>query len=105
MAYNLIITDRANELIDERIAYIINKLKNPSAASHLMDGISSVYDRLQDNPLQFPDSRDPLLIKRKYKEALIPEMKYKIIFRVEYETVYIVGFFHDLENYPVKVIE
>ncbi|MBR6329195.1 MAG: type II toxin-antitoxin system RelE/ParE family toxin [Lachnospiraceae bacterium] len=105
MAYNLIITDRANDLIDERVLYIIEKLKNPSAAKHLLDGISSVYDRLQDNPYQFPDSGDPVLSRRKYKEALIPKMQYKMVFRIENETVYVVGFFHDLENYTSKVIE
>ena len=50
MTYNLIISDRADELIDSRVFYIINKLKNPRAAGNLLDGISEVYDRLEDYP-------------------------------------------------------
>ena len=105
MAYNLIVTDRADELIDERVYYLINRLKNSQAAGHLLDGISEVYDRLEDNPYQFADSKDDYLRKRGYKEALISDMQYKIVFRIEDDTVYVVGLFHDLEDYPSKVME
>ena len=105
MAYNLVITDRADELIDARVFYIINKLKNTQAAGHLLDGISEVYDRLEENPYHFPDSKDDYLRRRGYKEALISDMQYKIVFRIEESTVYVVGLFHDLEDYPSKVME
>lgn len=105
MAYNLIITDRADELMDASVFYVINKLKNSQAAEHLLDGISDVYDRLEDNPYQFMDSKDDYLKRMGYKEALILDMKYKIIFRIENKTVYVVGLFHDLEDYPSKVKE
>ncbi len=58
MAYKLFITDRADELIDSCVSYLINKLKNPKAARHLLDGISEVYDRLEENPFQFHDLED-----------------------------------------------
>ena len=51
--YNLIITDRADELIDERVSYLIRNLSNPQAAAHLLDGICGIYDRLEENPYQF----------------------------------------------------
>ena len=105
MAYNLIITDRADELIDSRVFYIINKLKNIQAAGHLLDGISEVYDCLEENPYQFSESKDDYLRRRGYREALISDMQYKIIFRIEESTVYVVGLFHDLEDYPSKVME
>ena len=105
MVYNLILTDRADELIVERVNYLIKKLKNPQAATHLLDGISGIYDRLEDNPYQFPDSKDSYLLRRGYKEAYIPDMDYKIVFRIDDKDVYIVGLFHDLENYVPKVTE
>ena len=105
MAYNLIITERTDELIDSSIYYIINKLNNPQAAKHLLDGISKLYDSLEDNPYQFPDSMDEFLKRRGYKEALVSDMQYKLIFRIEDNAVYIVGLFHDLEDYVSKVIE
>lgn len=105
MVYNLILTDRADELIVERVNYLIKKLKNPQAATHLLDGISGIYDRLEDNPYQFPDSKDSYLLRRGYKEAYIPDMDYKVVFRIYDKDVYIVGLFHDLENYVPKVTE
>ncbi len=105
MVYNLILTDRADELIVERVNYLIKKLKNPQAATHLLDGISGIYDRLEDNPYQFPDSKDSYLLRRGYKEAYIPDMDYKVVFRIDDKDVYIVGLFHDLENYVPKVTE
>ena len=105
MAYDLIITDRADELIDERVNYLLNKFKNLQAAKHLLNGLDEVYDRLEDNPYQFPDSMDIYLMRRGYKEALIPEMDYKLVFRIADSKVYIVGLFHDLEDYVSKVKE
>lgn len=105
MAYNLIVTDRADELIDERVYYLIHSFKSLQAATHLLDGISGIYDRLEENPYQFPDSKDVFLLKWGYKEALIPDMEYKMLFRVDDDNVYVVGLFHHLENYVPKVIE
>lgn len=53
MAYDLIISERANELIDRLAAYLLNNLKNPGAAAHFLDELDAVYDRLIDNPFQF----------------------------------------------------
>ena len=96
MAYNLIVTDRADELIDYRVAYILNKLMNPTAAKHLLYGINEIYI-----------SKDAYLRSRGYKEAHISDMQYKIIFRVDENKnyVYVVGLFHDLEDYGSKVID
>ncbi len=38
-----------------------------------------------------------------YYEAIIPNMNYKIIFSVDIYDVYILGIFHDLENYQEKL--
>lgn len=103
MHYKLIITDRADELIDERVNHLVNRLKNQQAATHLLVGIDKLYDRLEDNPYQFADCRDPFLKSKGYKKAVISDMDYIMIFRIEENTVYVLGFFHQLENYKVKV--
>ena len=58
MRYNLIITERADELLGDCLDYLIDQLRNEQAAKHLLDGMNKVYDRLEDNPFQFPDCRD-----------------------------------------------
>ncbi|HAX51177.1 type II toxin-antitoxin system RelE/ParE family toxin [Muricomes intestini] len=103
MAYNLIVTDRFEELLDERLNYLLFKFKNEPAAKHLLDGIDSLYDRMEDNPYQFADCRDPFLKSKGYKESVIMDMDYILIFRIEVDTVYILGIFHQLENYKEKL--
>ena len=103
MAYNLIITQRADELIDRLTAYLVNNLKNPDAASHFLDELETIYDRLEENPYQFSESKDEYLFLRGYREALFHEMKYRVVFRTEEQTVYVLGVFHMLEDYGKKM--
>ena len=103
MAYNLVITDRADELIDNLVSYLMNKLKNTDAALHFLDELDAVYDRLAENPFQYPESRDTYLLRRGYREALLQGMSYRVVFRIDQHTVFIVGVYHDLENYGDKV--
>ena len=105
MDYKLIITENADEQIDASIHYLLNKLDNPGAASRLLDGISAVFDRLEANPYQFPKSSDAYLESKGYHEALIRDMNYKIVFRIDAEMVYIVGFFHDSEDHAARIVE
>lgn len=103
MAYNVIVTQRADELLEHILSYLIYWLKNEQAARHLLDEIERIYDCLEENPLQFPLSRDAYLSKREYREAVTGQMDYVIVFRVKGNDVNIAGIFHQLEHYPGKV--
>ena len=103
MAYKLIITERADELIDRLAAYLINNLKNPEAASHFLDELETIYDRLEENPYQFSESNDEYLFLRGYREAFFQEMRYRVVFRTEEQIVYVLGVFHMLEDYGKKI--
>ena len=103
MAYKLIVSEHTDELIDGLVGYLVKKLKNPDAALHLMDGLESIYERLAESPMQFPESSDDFLRSRGYREALVPEMRYRIFFRIESRVVYIVGVFHTLEDFAQKL--
>lgn len=103
MGYKLLISEYADELLDNLIDYLIYHLKNKQAAKHLLDGIDSIYSRLQSNPFQFPLSRDCYLASKGYREAVVPQMDYVVIFDVKTEVVYVFGIFHQLENYQTKL--
>ncbi len=106
MAYNLIVTEHADTLIDSLAGYLAQDLHNSDAALHFLDEMESIYARLEENPLQFPKSADDFLKRRGYREALLSRMDYRVVFRIEEpQTVYIVGVFHTLENYRIKVEE
>ncbi|MEE0884631.1 MAG: type II toxin-antitoxin system RelE/ParE family toxin [Faecalimonas sp.] len=78
MTYNLIITERANELLDKLVFYLLYQLKNEQAASHFLDGVAKIYDRVVENPFQFPQCRDSVLKRKEYREAVIPDMNYLV---------------------------
>lgn len=103
MAYELIVTEHAEGMIDRSTGYLVHKLQNSDAALRFLDGMENVYGRLEENPFQFPESADDFLKHRGYHEALVSDMNYRVVFRIEEKTVYIVGVFHTLENYRKTV--
>lgn len=102
MAYKLNVTEHADELLDNLIYHLIYRLKNKQAAKHLLDCIDVIYDRLEVNPFQFAECRDSYLVKKGYREAVVPQMNYIIIFDVRDDVVNVVGIFHQLENYQIN---
>ena len=103
MAYKLAVTEHADELLDNLVNHLLKRLKNEQAARHLLDGIENVYERLEENPLQFPLSRDAYLASKGYHEAIVPQMDYTVVFSMKEDIVNVVGIFHQLENYQRKV--
>lgn len=103
MAYKLMITEHADELLDGLLVHLIYRLQNEQAAQHLLNEIEKIYDRLEENPMQFPLSRDVYLSGRDYREAIVPQMAYVVVFRVTGDVVNVVGIFHQLENYRRKI--
>lgn len=90
-------------MLDHLVEYLLYHLNNDQAARHLLDGVDKLYDRLEDNPLQFPECQDVYLSKKGYREAIVLQMDYIIIFSVVEDVVNVVGIFHQLENYADKL--
>ena len=103
MGYKLVISEYADELLNNLIYHLIYRLKNEQAAKHLLDDIDNIYDRLESNPFQFPLSRDAYLANKGCHEAVVPQMDYVIIFDVRAEVVNVLGVFRQLEKYQSKL--
>ena len=103
MAYKLNITEWADEMFDNLVYHLTYRLKNKQAATHLLDCIDVIYDRLEVNPFQFAECRDSYLAKKGYREAVVLQMDYIIIFDVRDDVANVVGIFHQLENYQNKL--
>lgn len=103
MAYKINVTERADELLDNLMYHLIFRLKNKQAAKHLLDCIDVIYDRLEVNPFQFAEDENLYLARKGYREAVVSQMNYIIIFDVRDDVVNVVGIFHQLENYPSKL--
>ena len=103
MAYKLIVTEHANELLDHILHYLLYQLKSEQAAKHLLNEIDNIYNRLEENPLQFPFSKDAYLANKGYHEVVIGQMNYIIVFSIKTNIVNITGIFHQMENYQKKL--
>lgn len=103
MDYELIITEKAQDLLDDLVRYLLFERCSRQAASHLLDSIQEVYRRMQSAPYSFPLCDDSILKRNGYRKALLPDMSYVIIFLIEDRSIYILGIFHELENYGVKL--
>lgn len=51
------------------------------------------------NPKQFPFCEDANLREKKYRKAVLSQMNYTLIFKNVKNDVYIIGIFHDSQNY------
>ena len=103
MAYNIITTDEMDRLLENCVNYLLNKMQDDQAAKHLLDSVSEIYDRLENNPEIYRISDDLFMRKQGYHEAKIKGMEYLIVYKIVADTVYVLGIFHTLEDYVGKM--
>jgi len=70
MKYKLITTLNAEELLDNILKYLVNKLKNPQAASHLLDEIEHIYSNLEKSPGMYACPDDSFMKSNAYRNKL-----------------------------------
>ena len=90
-------------MLDDLVYYLFVKINSEKAAKHLLDNVGKMYKRLQENPYQFPYCSDLFLKGKEYRKAIIVDMEYLLIFRIEENYVYVLGIFHRLEDYREKI--
>ena len=103
MDYELVITDKAQEMLDDLVRYLLFDLCSRKAAEHLISSVQDIYQRLRLFPLQFPLCEDYVLRGNGYRKAVLADMSYILIFTVEDQAVYVLGIFHELENYGIRL--
>lgn len=103
MIYKVHFTEPASNKLQKLLDHLIYNLKNIDAAKHLLNGIDKLVLRLREYPHQFPYCNDLVYRQLEYKEAIVTDMNYIIVFKVEIDTVIILGVFHQLEDYLEKL--
>ncbi len=99
MAYEVIITNRAQEQADAFIDYLVNVKKNPQAALNLFQDIDDTKESLSLIAGALGYCSDPDLKSRKYKIMFFRHMRYLWIFRIENNRVEIMAMYHQLQDY------
>ena len=104
MIYRLNITKNADELLDHLVYYLTYCLKNKQAARHLLDGIDMIYDNLIENPYQYPLCIDQYLAKKYYRNAIVSQMNYSVVYDIKDDEVNILGIFHQRRIFDVRLL-
>lgn len=103
MSYRLLITNDANNDIDDIVSYIVNVLKNPIAAKNLLTKIESSFDIISTNPFAFPLCNDKRLHDDGYRKITVKN--YIVFYKVDEadDTVYIMRVIYGRRDY-IKLI-
>ena len=103
MAYKLLVTQKAEDDLDNIIGYITGKLCNTEAAGALLDEIEGHYDALEDNPYLYALCAQPLLRRGEYRKIAING--YLLFYRMDEarKLVYVERFFSELQDYADKL--
>lgn len=80
MTYKLLITELAQNDLDEIVYYIAVNLVNPDAAGRLLTEMSECFDNLKDNPFIYAKSSDLRLENEGYRKAVVGN--YIIMFKI-----------------------
>lgn len=103
MIYKLIVTGKARKHLENSVDYLLFQIQNKQAAQRLLKETKSIYGRLKSNPEQFPYCQDQNLRNKNYRKAVLSTMNYSVIFKIEETQVFVIGIFHDSENYSDKL--
>ena len=97
--YDVEITELAQDHFRGHIGYILEKFKNPDAAWNLRDALKKAEDELADHPETAQLCIDPALSGFGYRKKMILDTRYLCICRIEGNTVWIEGIYHELQDY------
>lgn len=79
--YKLQITSLYHKELEEILSYMTEHLKNPGAATRLLDEIASCYADLKKSPKMYAHCNDQRLSKMGYRKVVIKH--YILIYRVD----------------------
>mgnify|MGYP002523394749 CR=1 FL=1 len=95
--YDLVVTSKAYQDMDEALDYITNTLYNPKAATELVDEIIECQRILKENPFAYSKCIDKKLEECGSRRTVVKN--YILLFKIEQKRVAILRFFHGAQDY------
>lgn len=103
MTYRVIVTDRADEQLDNIIQYILTQYKNKDTARGILDDVLRAYEKLEYMGGSMPLCSDPYLAEKGYHKINLENHHYLLLYQIDNDSVIVSGIFHMLENYQNKL--
>lgn len=99
MDYNVIISDFAEAQLDRIIYHILYKLKNTQAAQSILSDFENTKEKLSSVASSLKLCDEPHLQTLGYRTIHLAQHQYFMVYRIESNTVYVEGIYHDLQDY------
>ena len=99
MKYDIVVTNPAQDDLEEILNYISVDLSAPKSAIEMLNKIKSIFENLSINPLMYPLCNIDSLKAKNYRKAVINN--YLMFYRVDdkNETIYIMRFIYGRRDY------
>jgi len=97
--YKLVVTELANQDLDQIVSYIAVELANQKAAGDFLDEVRQCYAHLKDNPLMYAKCDHERLASDGYRKAIIKNYVLIYIVDEDSKTVRILRFFYGARDY------
>ena len=99
MKYDIVVTNPAQDDLEEILNYISVDLSAPKSAIEMLNKIKSIFENLSINPLMYPLCNIDNLKEKNYRKAVINN--YLMFYRVDdkNETIYIMRFIYGRRDY------
>lgn len=99
MKYDIVVTNPAQDDLEEILNYISVDLSAPKSAIEMLNKIKSIFENLSINPLMYPLCNIDNLKAKNYRKAVINN--YLMFYRVDdkNEIIYIMRFIYGRRDY------
>lgn len=99
MKYDIVVTNPAQDDLEEILNYISVDLSASKSAIEMLNKIKSIFENLSINPLMYPLCNIDNLKAKNYRKAVINN--YLMFYRVDdkNETIYIMRFIYGRRDY------
>ena len=98
-SYKVIISPHALSQLNEYIDYIQNNLQSAKSAKNVWEDAIETRNKLSEAASSLKLCENPKLQKYGYRKINFLYHRYVMIYRVEGNTVYVDGIYHQLQDY------
>ena len=99
MAHEIVFTRRGRKTYNNCVNYILERFKDPFAATNLNREIERALGFLESSPASCPLCDNPKLNKRGIRKIHLRKYKYKIFYHIVGKTVIIDALIHDSQDF------
>ena len=103
MAYNVIVTERAEMQLDQILNHVLYRFQNKQAAKAILADVKKTYERLEMVAGSIGLCEDSYLAEKGYHKIAMEKHSYILLYQIEGKDVYVNGIFHMLEDYRKKL--